>query len=189
MSQNEDGKSYEDLLKESQQPSKDYSEAAKSAIKTPHEDNIVEQRSAVINLCNDVKSQREDIDKLNQSVSYLVTKMDQVITVVDAQSKLLSNGKVDGKQTQQANNLEIFNQFLNSPVGEKIASKIFPENNSNPLISQDWINEKVVEGFKDDLNTGSTIRKFIADSLKKKATKEIVNTSLANIGKDTHEPA
>jgi len=188
MSQNEDGKSYEDLLKESQEPSKDYSEASKSAISTPHEDNITEKRDAVLNLVNDVKTQREDIDKLNQSMEYVVKKMDQVITVVDAQSKILSSGKVEGQQTQQRNNLEMLNQFFNSSVGEKIASKFFPENSAPALISQEVINEKMQKAFMDDLDTGESIRKFISDSLKRKATKEIVNTSLGNIGKEVHEP-
>jgi len=189
MSQDEPGKSYEDLLKESQEPSKDYSEASKSAITTPEQDETEKKRNAVLNLVNDVKNQRDEIDKINQSLNYIIQKMDQVIQTVDSQSKILNSQAPKGQTADnQTKNFEMLNQLLNSPIGEKLASKFFPENNANPLISQDWINEKVVEGFKDDLNTGSTIRKFIADSLKKKATKEIVNTSLANIGKDVHEP-
>ncbi len=186
MSQDEPGKSYEDLLKESQEPSKDYSQAARSAIKTPHEDNIESKRDAVLNLVNDVKTQREDIDKLNQSMAYLIDKMDKVITVLDSQSKILSNNKVEGQPN--TNNFDVINQFLNSPVGEKIASKFFPENTAPALISQEVINEKMQKAFMDDLDTGESIRKFISDSLKRKATKEIVNTSLGNIGKEVHEP-
>jgi hypothetical protein len=46
----------------------------------------------------------------------------------------------------------------------------------------------MTRAFYDDLETGESIRQFISDALKKKATKTIVNQSLSNIGVSNHEP-
>ncbi len=37
-------------------------------------------------------------------------------------------------------------------------------------------------GILDDLETGENIRRFISDSLKKKATRTVVNEALGNMG-------
>lgn len=46
----------------------------------------------------------------------------------------------------------------------------------------------MTKAFFDDLETGESIRKFISDTLKKKATQAIVKQSLGNMGQIEHTP-
>jgi len=46
----------------------------------------------------------------------------------------------------------------------------------------------MVESFMEDLDTGKSISNFIKTSLKKTATRQIINTSLKDIGNDEHAP-
>ena len=141
-------------------------------------------RSAITSLINDVNAQREDIDKLNQSVEYIAGTMTKIAQAVDNQSAII-NELQKGGGTPDANKA-MLGELLQSPLGEKLLSRIFPESNPGPapLIDQSIINQKMTQAFMDDLDTGESIRKFISDSLKKKATRQIVNHSLGNIGND-----
>jgi len=73
-----------------------------------------------------------------------------------------------------------------------LLDKLFPKGNSPALIDNETIVKEMKDTFFDNLDTGKSINRFIKDSLKKRVTKDIINTSLADIGKAneiTHEPA
>ena len=44
------------------------------------------------------------------------------------------------------------------------------------------INEKMKSAFLDDLETGENIRRFISDTLKRKATRTVVTQALGDMG-------
>jgi len=175
---NDPGKSYEDLLKESQEPSKNYSQASKSDISTPEEDSIKQKQGAVLNLVQDVQTQREDIDKINANINYLAEKLQEVLNAIQ-------NPKQTGdKQTSGLIDL------ANTPLGEKLLDRLLPaENVSSALIDNKTIEERMKKTFFDNLDTGESINDFIKNSLKKSVTKNVINTSLKDIGNQTpHGP-
>lgn len=150
------------------------------------------KRQAVLSLVTDVKRQGEDIDRLNQSMTWAAEQIQKIALAVNQQTEVLN--KISNQGIPQGGNdvKSSIAELLNSPLGERLMDKLLP-NESNvpaPLIDQNTINQKMTKAFMDDLETGESIRSFISDSLKKKATKEIVNKSLGNIGReDIHGPA
>ena len=184
----DEGKSVEEVIKTGNES---IEEAEKGALPAPVKMRSLNEiqetenkRNVVINLVDDVKRQSEDIDRLNKSMNYIAEQMGKL---VDAFNKLPQNGQVAAPQGDIKNTL---GELLQSPLGEKLISKLLPEAPAaSPLISNEDIQKRMVESFYDDLNTGKSIRDFISGSLKKAATKAVINTSLKEIGNpNLHEP-
>jgi uncharacterized protein YidB (DUF937 family) len=141
-----------------------------------------------------INEMRHKLDQQDQSITYLASRMDDIVTAINnlaanmqtpAASKLADNTGID-----PAMKMQIIQDTLPRIV-DKVISKIFPDTQAvaaPQLISQDLINEKMTKAFMDDLETGESIRKFISDTLKKKATQTIVKQSLGNMGMPEHEP-
>jgi len=168
--------------------SRDYSEAASSDITSTDEDQA---KLKALSEALGVTQQREEIDKLNTSVTYLAEKMGQMATILDNQSKILNS--LNPNATPQNDSMDKFTMIGN--LIEKsgpLLDKLFPKGNSPALIDNETIVKEMKDTFFDNLDTGKSINKFIKESLKKRVTKDIINTSLADIGKAneiTHEPA
>ena len=154
------------------------------------------KREAVLNLVGDVKRQGEDIDRLNQSMTYVAEQMQKIAATVDKQTEainmMLKGGAVapePGKGGIDMNQIGAVGDLIDKLATVYKTVKGEPQG-APPLISNEQIQQKMVKAFNDDLETGESIRKFISDSLKRKATKDIVNSSLSNIGgPDFHGPA
>ena len=168
----------------------------------PTQDNTVEEkRSAVLRLIADQKAQREDIDRLNQSVTYIAEKLPDMANTLDKVVNHINNGNSGAQSSAPSGNQGVdpkafLGELLQSPIGERILDKLMPaENTQVPLIDNATIQEEMKQNFFDNLNTGKSINNFIKDSLKKTVTKKIINTSLGEIGNhtginnDTHGPA
>jgi len=171
--------------------SHDYSEAASSDITSTDED---QSKLKALSEMLGVTQQREEIDKLNTSVTYLAEKMAEIAKILDGQSKILNSLNPNAiPLTPQNETMDKFTLIGN--LIEKsgpLIDKLFPKNDSPALIDNETIHKKMRDTFFDNLDTGESINKFIKDSLKKRVTKDIINTSLADIGKAneiTHEPA
>ena len=168
--------------------SHDYSEASDSKITSTDEDKA---KLKALSEALGVTQQREELDKLNTSVTYLAEKMGQMATILDNQSKILNN--LNPNATPQNDNMDKFTMIGN--LIEKsgpLLDKLFPKSDSPALIDNETIHKKMRDTFFDNLDTGESINKFIKDSLKKRVTKDIINTSLADIGKSNiveHGPA
>lgn len=167
------------------------SEAHTSEIKSVDNDKT-EAKEALFAIIQDSRQLREEIDSIKIGMTQLMQKLDEIITVQNKTSQILGGAQ---QQTQEmpagTGNLIALKDILDSKLGDKLLEKLFPTSSAptQSLISQEVINEKMTRAFMDDLDTGESIRKFISDSLKKRATKEIVNQSLGSIGKEiTHEP-
>ncbi len=137
-----------------------------------------------------VDQQREEIDQLNKSMNYLAGKMGEIAKLLDAQSKVLNT--LNPANIQAPNQPSKLEDFAN--LAEKFSpliEKFFPQNSAPALIDNKIIQEKMVKGFFDNLDTGESINEFIKSSLKKSVTKQVINTSLKDIGKSTveHGPA
>lgn len=154
----------------------------------PEVSSTEEKRSAVLGLIQDSKNQREEIDRLNQSMEYVAGKMTEMAQIMDAQTKVINNmnqnpsqsgnGGVDPKQ--------FLGELLQSPIGERLLDKLMPSQSAAPpIIDNNIIQEKMKQTFFDNLETGESINNFIKNSLKKTVTKNVINTSLGEIGKFT----
>jgi len=172
--------------------SHDYSEAASSDITSTDEDKV---KLKALSEMLGVTQQREEIDKLNTSVNYLAEKMGEVAKILDGQSKILNSLNPNATPNTAPQNNEMDKFTLIGNLIEKsgpLIDRLFPHSNSPALIDNETIVKEMKDTFFDNLDTGKSINKFIKDSLKKRVTKDIINTSLADIGKAnevTHEPA
>lgn len=184
-------------LEKLNEPSKDYSLASQSKITTPEQDEKKSKaKEALQKLINDVTNQREEIDKINHNINYLAEQLTATNAAVNKQTELIQQIITQGQvkvtsDNPQMGNIMALKEILDSKLGDKLLDRVFPSNNmaAPALISQETINQKMTQAFMDDLDTGESIRKFISDTLKKRATKEIVNKSLGSIGQVEHEPA
>ena len=167
--------------------SHDYSKASTSGITSTDEDSAkIKALSEVLG----INQQREEIDQINTSLKYLAEKMGEMAKVIDAQSKALNN--LNPAVQQAPNQSSKLEEMAN--LAEKFSpliDKFFPQNTAVPLIDNQVIQDKMKQSFFDNLDTGEAITKFIKESLKKRVTKDIINTSLKDIGTTSveHGPA
>lgn len=145
-----------------------------------------------------IDQMREDIDAVKININYLGERMGDMVKAINNISASLQGQpqpQEAGAVTAPGNKLNVLLDLFQSPIGDKLLSKLFPENQPQsitPLISQDLINEKMTNAFMQDLETGESIRRFISDTLKKKATQTIVKTALSDMRApvvDSDEPA
>jgi exonuclease VII large subunit len=141
-----------------------------------------------------INEMRHKIDQQDQSINYLASRMDEMILTLNKfmtpQEPQIPNPTTANSMMDANSKFQLIQQIAPGLL-EKLLDRIFPAQTAGPapLISQDVINEKMTKAFYDDLETGESIRQFISDALKKKATKTIVNQSLSNIGvASNHEP-
>lgn len=140
---------------------------------------------------------REDVDAVKQSIQLLhesqqgiIDSMNQLITQLNdnggasQQQPASSNGNT-GMSNMNPENLQMLVGMIDGLVD---TYKKIKGNDAAPqpvqLISQDTINQKMQQSFMDDLQTGESIRKFITDALKKKATQQVVKQSMQSIGSE-----
>ncbi len=150
-------------------------------------------------MVDDVKQQRQEIDKLNQSMTYLAEKTQEIAAATDKIIKLINGGQIRQEggapyapPQEQAANIQMLGNLAEqlAPIWKMIRGN---QEGPAPLIDQNMINEKMKESFMGNLETGESINKFIKDSLKKSVTRTIINSSLKDIGNsnnaDPHGPA
>ena len=141
---------------------------------------------------------RTKIDQQDESLTYLAGRMDEIIKALNNSMAQLQNNtpqQIPAQMTAAGNaQLDRISQLEGiGAIVERLATtwKSLKGESApamQPLISQDIINEKMTKAFFDDLETGESIRKFISDTLKKKATQAIVKQSLGNMGQIEHTP-
>jgi uncharacterized phage infection (PIP) family protein YhgE len=135
-----------------------------------------------------IKTMSEDIDNLKATVKAIAEKLSESIEAINKQNEILSNGiQAPGIPDQSqgiAQGLTPEKIEMLSNVFDKLMA-VFrpPAAPAGPTtITQEFINKKMEAGILDDLETGENIRKYISDSLKKKATRTVVNEALGGIG-------
>jgi len=184
------------LQEQNKQGAGDHSGARFSNIKSPEEEEKENKRNAVLNLVNDVNAQREDIDKLNQSMAYVAQSVNDIKAVMNQQTEVLN--KLSNAPQALGPGVDpkaMLGDILNSPLGEKLINKLLPEERTAapPIIDNALIQDKMKQTFFDNLETGESINNFIKNSLKKSVTKSVINTSLKDIGNQNqnvgHGPA
>ncbi|MEE9215751.1 MAG: hypothetical protein V3U54_13430 [Thermodesulfobacteriota bacterium] len=193
-----DGISSDDLIKKSneewhksQEPSKDYSLASKSSITTPEQDE--RKRSMAEGIISDLANQRADIDSLQQVIKVVSEQQNQLAVVVNQLTQAINNLAPGNAQNPQSTEkgLNMDNLAALSDVAEKLmgAWKSYKGDNAPvALIDQETINREMQSAFFDNLNTGKSINNFVKDALKKKATKEILKSTMETLGQDEHAP-
>ena len=179
-----------DALSNNGTVSHDYSKASDSSITSTDEDKA---KLKALSEMLGIDQIREDTDKLNTSMTYLADKMGQIAKIIDAQSKMINGLNPNTVTTTQQNDpltkLTQYGELLEkaSPLIEKLLGR----GHDTPLIDNNTIQEKMKQTFFDNLETGESINQFIKNALKKSVTKQVINTSLADIGKgtiDNHGP-
>lgn len=140
-----------------------------------------EKRNAVLGLVNDVKSQREDINRLNESMEFLATKMGEMSTVI--------NQMAQGMQAPtNQDNKAMLGDLLNSDLGSKLMDKLLPQEAPAPsFIDQNYINEQVKQSVMSNFEIGDALVK----NLKSKLVNKAVSASVSDALKETeaHGPA
>ena len=165
------------------------SRAAFSNITTPDEDKRMSVAQGII---EDQARQSEDIDVIKKTVTEMGNQINQIVQVLNQpqnnQSVQTQGATVQGQQ--QGLNIESITQLGDLLEKGITAYKSFKGNSDSPqpLIDQNMINERMKQSFMDELDTGASITRFIKDSLKKKVTREVINTSFKDMGTDAHAP-
>ena len=137
----------------------------------------------------------ERLDELNKNDNYLVQEMSKVVNAINQIGQTISGGQSIPQGETPAIGDPLQKMELLSNLFDK-GLQLYTTYKQNkdpvaqaPLIDQNFINQRMVESFMEDLDTGKSISTFIKSSLKKTATKNIVNTALKDIGQDSNEPA
>ena len=137
----------------------------------------------------------ERLDELNKNDNYLVAEMSKVVNAINQIGQTISGGQAIPTGEAPAIGDPLQKMELLSNLFDK-GLQLYTTYKQNkdpvaqaPLIDQNFINQRMVESFMEDLDTGKSISTFIKSSLKKTATKNIVNTALKDIGQDSNEPA
>jgi len=168
----------------------DYSQANNSKITHPDEDK---KKSIAEGIIADLGNQRQDIDSIKQALTMIANQINEQTQII--------NGLAQGTQVQTAQppqgaapqlnmeSLSALGDLLEKGIGAYKQLKGGPPSET-PLISESFIKERMVKSFMDDLDTGTSITNFIKDSLKKKVTKEVINTTFRDMGNNepSHAP-
>ena len=165
------------------------SKAAFSNITTPDEDKRMSVAQGII---EDQARQSEDIDVIKKTITEMGNRVNQLTQVINQ----LVNGQsvqtqgATAQTPQQGLNMESISQLGDLLEKGITAYKSFKGNSDapQPLIDQNMINERMKQSFLDELDTGASITRFIKDSLKKKVTREVINTSFKDMGNAAHDP-
>jgi len=195
MSTNDDAKSPEDLLKkyQEQEKSRDYSQASKSSITSVGEDEQ-KKRGIAEGIISDLANQRSEIDVIKQAIQVLSSQQNEIAKMLNQQTQILnqlSQGTTAANLQMPAQGMNLDSINALGEIAEKLANvwKTYKGGDSSPaLIDQETINREMQSAFFDNLNTGKSINNFVKDALKKKATKEILSSTMEQLGKDDHSP-
>jgi len=155
----------------------DQSQARDSSVTSPDEDN--RKKKVAEGIIAELANNRQEIDLLKQTIEKILDHLNQEVTPqteTDPNAKGLNIEALGQLGDLLEKGISAYKSLKGTPPGPPA------------LIDQEFINKRMVESFLDDLETGKSITHFIKDSLKKNVTKKVINTSLADMGKDTHDP-
>ena len=158
-------------------------------LKKEKSDDKITAMSNVLGI-NKMKAQ---IDELNQGQNSIIGKLSEVITGMNSITQAVNTNAHTTEPAAAGNPLEKIE--LISSLIDKLGPlyQIYKQTHEpaplTPLIDQEFINKRMVESFLSELDTGKDIQTFVKTSLKRTATKNIINTALKDIGQNTDEPA
>ena len=156
---------------------------------------IQEDKIQVLSAALGIDKINERLDELNKNDNYLVQEMSKVVNTINQIGQSISgNHTIPTGETPSIGDPLQKMELLSNLFDKGLQLYTTYKQNKDPvaqapLIDQNFINQRMVESFMEDLDTGKSISTFIKSSLKKTATKNIVNTALKDIGQDTNEPA
>ena len=168
-----------------------------SEIESPVSDDkklLFDMKDVIKGIGADQIQQREEIDGVKQSIQILSQKMQEMVDGFNQMGQMIQTQSIPAAQGKDdsAMKFQMISQLMDSKIGEFLINKLSPPQiQENPIISNTEIQEKMRQTFFDNLETGESINNFIKNSLKKSVTKNVINSSLAEIGKSnepTHEP-
>ena len=183
-------KEFEDLQRENQTLKQMVENRNQEIKKEPPQDKIQVLAAAL-----GIDKINERLDELNKNDNYLVQEMSKVVNAINQIGQNISGNQAIPQGETPAIGDPLQKMELLSNLFDK-GLQLYTTYKQNkdpvaqaPLIDQNFINQRMVESFMEDLDTGKSISTFIKSSLKKTATKNIVNTALKDIGQDSNEPA
>ena len=183
-------KEFEDLQRENQ-TLKQMVENRNKEIKSENNEDKITTLANVLG----INKINERLDELNKNDNYLVQEMSKIVSAINQIGQNISGGQTIPTGEAPAigdplQKMEILSNLFDKGLQLYTTYKQNKDPVSQaPLIDQNFINQRMVESFMEDLDTGRSISTFIKSSLKKTATKNIVNTALKDIGQDSSEPA
>ena len=182
-------KQYEDLQRENE-TLKQMVENRNQAIKKESSEDNQDKILALSNVLG-INKMKEQIDELNNGQNQIIGKLSEVINSMNTITQSINgNHAVPTEASDPLAKLDLLSGVIDKATQ---LYSVYKQNKEPiaqaPLIDQNFINQRMVDSFMEDLDTGKSISTFIKNSLKKTATKNIVNTALKDIGHDTDEPA
>ena len=141
-----------------------------------------------------INKMKAQIDELNQGQNSIIGKLSEVITGMNSITQAVNTNAQHAPESNAAINPLDKIELISSLI-DKLAPlyQIYKQTHEPaplaPLIDQEFINKRMVESFLSELDTGKDIQTFVKTSLKRTATKNIINTALKDIGQNTDEPA
>lgn len=184
-----------DSIKQENETLKKMLETRNAELNKPKE--VAEDKIQVLSNALGLNKINERLDELNKNDNYLVNEMSKIVQAINQLGQNLQGGQVipQGETPAIGNPLQKM-EMLSGLFDKGLQLYQTFKSNQTPvsapaLINQDFINQRMVESFMEDLDTGKSISTFIKNSLKKTASKNIVNTALKDIGtdNDSSEPA
>ena len=166
---------------------------------------LEEQRGKMktLSIALGIDKQTEEIDTIKTQITMIAEKITEIAGVISKQNDTI-NTMINGSQTTsstgtdnetgQLEKLELLSKLADSEIGKAVIKKFIggdtPPPSATPLISQEWLNEKMKNSVMENFQLGETILDSVKNSLKKKAVQNITNNALVDTGLDkTHEPA
>ena len=178
-----------DKIKQENETLKKMVESRNAELQKPKE--ITEDKILALSNVLGINKMKEQIDELNNGQNQIIGKLSEVINSMNTITQSINgNHSVPTEASDPLAKLDLLSGVIDKATQ---LYSVYKQNKEPiaqaPLIDQNFINQRMVDSFMEDLDTGKSISTFIKNSLKKTATKNIVNTALKDIGHDTDEPA
>jgi len=147
-----------------------------------------------------IDKQTEEIDLIKTQISMIAEKITEIAGVISEQNKTINTLITGTGETTQGTGadmagvekLEALTKIADSELGKSIIKKILGSENPTPqqapLISQEWLNQKMKDSVMENFSLGETILESVKSTLKKKAVQNITQNALQDTGL-SHEPA
>lgn len=145
-----------------------------------------------------IDQMREDIDAVKININYLGERMGDMVKAINNISATLQGQpqpQEAGVPTVPGKGLSMLADILQSPLGDKLLNKFFPDQqaqpNPIPFLTPDYILEQTANAIKRKFELGDNIMDAVESSLTKGFTKQVVKHTLNNAIKETDsdEPA
>ena len=200
-------KTFDEVLKEHEPKIQAEKDGKKAASHTPitrplqeiqeEKDRENREKFKALSATLGIDKQNEEIDGLKKGQDLILQKLNEFAAVISQQSEVLNtitqggqtapqNG---GPQVDQLQKIQLLTELMDSKIGDLLIKKLGggePAPVAAPLISQEYINEKMRNSVMENFELGETILDAVKSTLKKKAVKGLTDAAIQETGLSDH---